>query len=102
MKTIAESPPPRSPRPHSCSVRAGRRPPPRRTDGKPILTIGLQQGIDNLNPIRGYTVAAFEAWNMQYATLTDKKAEDFSIAPGLAESWEGDGRRSTRTRCGRT
>ena len=34
-------------------------------DGKPIITIGLQQGIDNLNPIRGYTVAAFEAWNMQ-------------------------------------
>ena len=36
--------------------------------GKPVLTIGLQQGIDNLNPIRGYTVAAFEAWNMQYFT----------------------------------
>ena len=63
--------------------------------GKPVLTIGLQQGIDNMNPIRGYTVAAFEAWNMQYATLTDKKAEDFSIEPGLAESWEGDGREYT-------
>ncbi|MET0687560.1 MAG: ABC transporter substrate-binding protein [Solirubrobacteraceae bacterium] len=65
--------------------------------GKPILTIGLQQGIDNMNPIRGYTVAAFEAWNMQYATLTDKKAEDFSIAPGLAESWEGEGQEYTYT-----
>ena len=65
--------------------------------GKPVLTIGLQQGIDNMNPIRGYTVAAFEAWNMQYATLTDKKAEDFSIAPGLAESWEGEGQEYTYT-----
>ena len=65
--------------------------------GKPVLTIGLQQGIDNLNPIRGYTVAAFEAWNMQYATLTDKKAEDFSITPGLAESWEGEGQEYTYT-----
>ena len=65
--------------------------------GKPVLTIGLQQGIDNMNPIRGYTVAAYEAWNMQYATLTDKKAEDFSIAPGLAESWEGEGQEYTYT-----
>jgi peptide/nickel transport system substrate-binding protein len=65
--------------------------------GKPVLTIGLQQGIDNMNPIRGYTVAAFEAWNMQYATLTDKKAEDFSITPGLAESWEGEGQEYTYT-----
>ena len=26
---------------------------------------------------------------MQYATLTDKAAKDFSMIPGLAESWEG-------------
>ena len=37
----------------------------------------------------GVTVAAYEAWNMQYATLTDKAAEDFAVVPGLAESWEG-------------
>ncbi|HYI20123.1 MAG TPA: ABC transporter substrate-binding protein [Solirubrobacteraceae bacterium] len=66
-------------------------------NGKPIITIGLEQGIDNLNPIRGYTVAAFESWNLQWATLTDKKAEDFSIAPGLAESWEGSGKEYTYT-----
>ena len=70
---------------------------PRPGDGKPIITIGLQQGIDNLNPIRGYTVAAFESWNLQWATLTDKKAEDFSITPGLAESWEGSGKEYTYT-----
>ena len=37
----------------------------------------------------GVTVAAYEAWNIQYATLTDKAAKDFSVTPGLAESWEG-------------
>ena len=72
-------------------------PAPAQTGGKPVLTIGLQQGIDNLNPIRGYTVAAFESWNLQWATLTDKKAEDFSITPGLAESWEGSGKEYTYT-----
>ncbi len=67
-------------------------------DGKKVtLTIGISQGIDSMNPLRGVTVAAYEAWNIQYATLTDKKAEDFSVAPGLAESWEGseDGKQWT-------
>ena len=27
-------------------------------------------------------------WNLQYATLTDKAADDFATIPGLAESWE--------------
>ena len=46
-----------------------------------------------MNPAVGVTVAAFEAWNIQYATLTDKAAKDFSTIPGLAESWKGsDGR----------
>jgi peptide/nickel transport system substrate-binding protein len=65
--------------------------------GKVVLTIGMTQGIDSMNPLRGVTVAAFEAWNMQYATLTDKAAKDFATTPGLAESWEGsaDGKRWT-------
>jgi peptide/nickel transport system substrate-binding protein len=58
-------------------------------DGKPVFTIGYWQDIDSMNPTVGVTVAAFEAWNMQYATLTDKAAKDFSVTPGLAESWEG-------------
>jgi peptide/nickel transport system substrate-binding protein len=36
----------------------------------------------------GYLVPEFEVWNMQYAPLVDKAAEDFSPEPGLAESWE--------------
>lgn len=68
-------------------------------DEKAVLTVGMSQGIDSMNPVRGVTVAAFEAWNMQYATLTDKSAKDFSVTPGLAESWEGsaDGKQWTYT-----
>jgi peptide/nickel transport system substrate-binding protein len=59
-------------------------------DGEPmVFTVGYTQDIDSMNVAVGVTVAAFEAWNLQYATLTDKAAKDFSVAPGLAESWEG-------------
>jgi peptide/nickel transport system substrate-binding protein len=59
-------------------------------DGKPaVFTVGYWQDIDSFNPTVGVTVAAYEAWNIQYATLTDKAAKDFSVQPGLAESWEG-------------
>lgn len=52
------------------------------------LTVGLMQDIDSLNPTAGYLVSAYEFWNMQYATLTDKAAADFATEPGLAEKWE--------------
>ena len=42
-----------------------------------------------MNPLVGVTVPAYEAWNIQYATLTDKAPKDFSPIPGLAESWKG-------------
>jgi peptide/nickel transport system substrate-binding protein len=63
------------------------------------FTVGDTQGIDSMNPLVGVTVAAYEAWNIQYATLTDKAAKDFSTIPGLAESWKGssDGRTWTYT-----
>ena len=32
-------------------------------------------------------MSAYEFWNMQYATLTDKAADDFATIPGLAERW---------------
>ena len=56
--------------------------------------VGDPQGIDSMNPLIGVTVAAYEAWNIQYATLTDKAASDFHTIPGLAKSWKGseDGR----------
>ncbi len=53
------------------------------------FTVGDPQGIDSMSPLIGVTVAAYEAWNIQYATLTDKAASDFATEPGLAESWEG-------------
>ena len=67
--------------------------------GKDVLTIGMMQGIDSMNPVRGVTVAAFEAWNMVYPTLTDKAAKDFGVIPGLATKWEGseDGKTWTYT-----
>ena len=46
-----------------------------------------------MSPLIGVTVAAYEAWNIQYATLTDKAASDFHTIPGLAESWKGSERR---------
>ena len=36
----------------------------------------------------GFLVSEYEYWNLMYATLTDKAAEDFATIPGLAESWE--------------
>ena len=57
---------------------------------KPVtFDVGDPQGIDSMNPLIGVTVAAYEAWNIQYATLTDKAADDFHTIPGLAESWKG-------------
>jgi peptide/nickel transport system substrate-binding protein len=67
---------------------------------KPIaFNVGDTQGIDSMNPIVGVTVPAYEAWNIQYATLTDKSSKDFSTSPGLATSWKGsaDGRTWTYT-----
>ncbi len=58
-------------------------------DDEPVtLTIGLQQDLDSPNVTAGFLVSAFELWNLQYATLTDKAADDFETIPGLAESWE--------------
>ena len=42
-----------------------------------VFDVGDPQGIDSMNPLIGITVAAYEAWNIQYATLTDKAAKDF-------------------------
>ena len=53
------------------------------------LTVGLLQDIDSPNVTAGYLVSSYEVWNLQYATLTDKAADDFATIPGLAESWTG-------------
>src|SRR4051794_913228 len=52
------------------------------------LTVGLLQDMSSPNVTVGYLVPEFDVWNLQYATLTDKAADDFATVPGLAESWE--------------
>ncbi|MEZ5226537.1 MAG: ABC transporter substrate-binding protein [Acidimicrobiales bacterium] len=52
------------------------------------LTIGVTQDLDSPNVTAGYLVSSYEVWNLQYAALTDKTADDLTIAPGLAESWD--------------
>lgn len=68
-------------------------------DEKVVLTIGLTQDLDSPNVTVGELVSSYELWNIQYATLTDLAAEDFSTTPGLAESWEAstDGKTYTYT-----
>ena len=55
---------------------------------KVTFTVGTPQDIDSLNPLTGALVIDYEVWNLEYATLTDKAAKDFSVIPGLAESWK--------------
>ena len=57
-------------------------------EGKVVLRVGDTQNWSSLNPTAGYLFADYEVWNMQYATLTNKAADDFEVIPGLAESWE--------------
>ncbi len=73
---------------------------PAAAQNKPVtFNVGDTQGIDSMNPLVGVTVPAYEAWNIQYATLTDKSPKDFSPIPGLAQSWKGsaDGKTWTYT-----
>jgi peptide/nickel transport system substrate-binding protein len=59
------------------------------TDGDVVtLTVGLLADLSSPNVTVGYLVPDYEVWNLQYATLTDRAADDFEIVEGLAESWE--------------
>ena len=74
--------------------------------GRLVLTVGLNQDLDSPNVTVGFLVSDYELWNLQYATLTDKAADDFETIPGLAESWEGSrtaslGRTPSVPTCGR-
>jgi peptide/nickel transport system substrate-binding protein len=51
------------------------------------LRVGVTQDWDGLNPAVNFAVPSYDVWNLQYATLTDKAADDFATIPGLAESW---------------
>lgn len=56
-------------------------------DQQVVLRIGLTQDWETLNPTSGFAVSEYEMWNIHYATLTNKAADDFEVIPGLAESW---------------
>ena len=56
-------------------------------EDKVVLTVGLNQDVDSFNVTVGELVASYEAWNLQYLSLTDKSAADFSPIPSLAEKW---------------
>jgi peptide/nickel transport system substrate-binding protein len=62
-----------------------------------VLTIGITQDIDSANPFTGIVAEAYEVYQLQYPTLLDYSAEDFSIVPGLAESWEESADKTTWT-----
>jgi peptide/nickel transport system substrate-binding protein len=66
-------------------------------DGAVTVNIADPQGIDSLNPLVGVTASAYEAWNIQYAYVTDKAAKDFAPRPGLAESWTSSDDKRTWT-----
>ena len=57
------------------------------TPATSVFTVGVTQDVDSLNPFVGVTAAAYEIFQMVYPTLTEYGAKDFSIQPGLAESW---------------
>ncbi|MEI6372707.1 MAG: ABC transporter substrate-binding protein [Actinomycetes bacterium] len=57
-------------------------------DAKATLTVGITQDIDSANPFTGIVASAYEIYQMQYPTLTNYSAQDFSIVPGLADSWQ--------------
>lgn len=63
---------------------ASAQPPPE----KSVFTVGVVQDVDSLNPFIGIANASYEIFQMVYPTLTEYSAKDFSIVPGLAESWE--------------
>ena len=57
-------------------------------DDEIVLRIGLTQDWSTLNPTSGFAVPEYEVWNVHYAPFTNLAASDFSIEPGMAESWE--------------
>ena len=72
------------------------------TPDKVVFTVGVTNDPDTFNPLVGVEVPDYEVWNLQYATLTDKAADDFATIPGLAESWVArTAARRTRTRSAR-
>lgn len=69
------------------------------TSAKRVLTVGIVNDIDSLNPFVGYVVEAYEVWGLMYDSLTGYGQKDFAAVPGLAEKWttSADGKTWTYT-----
>jgi peptide/nickel transport system substrate-binding protein len=63
-------------------------PSPSTSSTRTVFTVGILQDIDSANPFTGVVSSAYEIYQMEYPTLTEYSAKDFSTAPGLAESWQ--------------
>ena len=66
-------------------------------DPSTILTVGITQDVDSLNPFIGVVASAYEIYQLQYPTLTEYNAKDFGIVPGLADSWKESADHTTWT-----
>ncbi len=51
------------------------------------FTIGTTTDVDSLNPFTGIDANAYEIYQLEYPTLTEYAAKDFTTVPGLATSW---------------
>jgi peptide/nickel transport system substrate-binding protein len=49
-----------------------------------VLTVGVKQDIDSLNPYTGVTVAAYEAWTLVYDSLLNLSEDGLKPIPELA------------------
>jgi peptide/nickel transport system substrate-binding protein len=57
-------------------------------DEKVIFRMGATNQIDSLNPFKMVEIPSFEVMGQNYNLLVEFSPEDFSPAPGLADSWE--------------
>lgn len=72
-------------------------PSPAPAGGKVVFTVGMLGDIDSANPFTGIEASAYEIYQLEYPTLTEYSAKDFSTAPGLAESWQESADKKTWT-----
>ena len=61
------------------------------------FTIGMTTDIDSANPFTGIVAEAYEVFQLMYPTLTEYAADDFSTAPGIADSWTESADKKTWT-----
>ena len=55
---------------------------------KVVFTVGDTNDIDSMNPAVGLEAPAYFMYALNYDLLVNFSLEDFSPAPGIAESWE--------------